>query len=66
MPEIDVIAGKSEGYRARFLLHDDGLVGRDAKSIVPVTRCTVATDEVNAWFSETRYFMSAVKRSGNH
>lgn len=53
VPEIDVVAGKSEGYRARFLLHDGGLVARDGKSIVPVTHCTVATDEVNAWFSET-------------
>ena len=55
VPEIDVIAGKSTGYRARFLLHDGGLVARDAKSIVPVTHCTVATDEVNAWFSETAF-----------
>ena len=55
VPEIDVIAGKSTGYRARFLLHDGGLVARDAKSIVPVTRCTVATDEVNAWLSETAF-----------
>ena len=55
IPEIDVIAGKSEGYRARFLLHDGGLVARDGKSVVPVTRCAVATDEVNAWFSETAF-----------
>ena len=55
VPEIDVIAGKSTGYRARFLLHDGGLVARDAKSIVPVTHCTVATDEVNAWLSETAF-----------
>jgi len=55
IPEIDVIAGKSSGYRARFLLHDGGLVARDGKSIVPVTRCAVATDEVNAWFSETAF-----------
>ena len=55
VPEIDVIAGKSSGYRARFLLHDGGLVARDAKSIVPVTHCTVATDEVNAWLSETAF-----------
>ena len=55
VPEIDVIAGKSEGYRARFSLHDGGLVARDGKSIVPVTRCAVATDEVNEWFSKTPF-----------
>lgn len=55
VPEIDVIAGKSEGYRARFSLHDGGLVARDGKSIVPVARCAVATDEVNEWFSKTPF-----------
>ncbi|MBC6719535.1 class I SAM-dependent RNA methyltransferase [Treponema sp. Marseille-Q4130] len=55
VPEIDVVAGKSTGYRARFLLHDGGLVVRNGESIVPVTRCTVATDAVNAWLSETAF-----------
>ena len=55
VPEIDVIAGKSTGYRARFLLHDGGLVARNGESIVPVARCTVATDEVNEWLYETAF-----------
>lgn len=52
LPDIEVVAGADRGYRARFQLHDGGLMARGSNSIIRLNACACATAEVNRYLSE--------------
>ncbi len=52
IPEIGVIGGNNQGYRARFQLHDGGLMERKSNNIIDISNCPCATQEVNKYLSE--------------
>ena len=52
VPEIEVVAGSDRGYRARFQLHDGGLMERGSNNIIRLDSCDCATPEVNRYLSE--------------
>lgn len=52
IPDIEVIAGADRGYRARFQLHDGGLMERGSNTIIQLDACACATAEVNRYLSE--------------
>ena len=52
VPEIEVVAGADRGYRARFQLHDGGLMERGSNTIIRLDGCACATPEVNRYLSE--------------
>ena len=51
-PDIEVVAGADRGYRARFQLHDGGLMERGSNKMIRLSRCDCATAEVNRYLSE--------------
>ncbi|MBQ9537935.1 MAG: class I SAM-dependent RNA methyltransferase [Treponema sp.] len=51
-PEIEVVAGSDRSYRARFQLHDGGLMERASNKIIQLDGCKCATAEVNRYLSE--------------
>lgn len=51
-PEIELVSGADRGYRARFQLHDGGLMGRGSNNIIRLGSCDCATAEVNRYLSE--------------
>ncbi len=52
VPEIEVVAGSDRGYRARFQLHDGGLMERGSNRMIRLDSCDCATPEVNRYLSE--------------
>ncbi|MGN0728227.1 class I SAM-dependent RNA methyltransferase [Treponema sp.] len=52
VPEIQVISSPDRGYRARFQLHDGGLMEKRSSEIIPISHCPCATEEVNRYLKE--------------
>ena len=50
-PDIQIISGKEQGYRARLQLSDGGFKERESNRVVPLASCPVATDAVNGYLS---------------
>jgi 23S rRNA (uracil1939-C5)-methyltransferase len=54
IPDISVISGPDAGYRCRFQLNDGSLTGKNSNILIPVTKCLVADNEINAWLSSNK------------
>ncbi|MBP3710595.1 MAG: 23S rRNA (uracil(1939)-C(5))-methyltransferase RlmD [Treponema sp.] len=54
-PEIAVLYGSNEQYRARILLGNGGFSCKRSNSVVPIEQCFVATNEINEWLLHTPY-----------
>lgn len=54
-PEIKLVGGSALGYRNRMTLHDGGLEERGSNHVIPVNRCPVASDGINAYLKETPF-----------
>ena len=52
VPQIQIVSGTDKGYRARFQLHDGGLMGKRSNEIIPNDQCPCATEEVNKYLKE--------------
>lgn len=55
VPQIQIVSGQDKGYRARFQLHDGGLMGRKSNEIVEIEQCPCATEEVNKYLREVPF-----------
>ncbi len=55
VPEIQVVEDSSLAYRARFQLHDGGLMGAKSNTIIAVDSCPCATEEINLYLKETSF-----------
>ncbi len=55
VPEIKIISGAEKGYRARFQLHDGGLMGKKSNDIIPIESCPCATNEINKYLKEVPF-----------
>lgn len=52
IPQIQIVSGADKGYRARFQLHDGGLMGKKSNEIIQIDQCPCATEEVNKYLKE--------------
>ena len=52
LEEINVVSASPSGYRARFQLHDGGLMEKRSNRIIPIQNCPCATAEVNKYLAE--------------
>ena len=53
LESVKVVGADDFGYRARFQLHNGGLMAKQSNDIVPLDFCPCAVPEINAYLQQT-------------